>query len=98
MKNPKRSSNPRDLFREAGAGSHALTYQDSFGTSETKKLSSMTMINRPVFSRGAVISWGRSIGLTPEIALGFMQSEGVVLIDSLPVLKLFDGFRIGRRR
>jgi hypothetical protein len=27
-----------------------------------------------------------------------MQSEGVFLIDSHPVLKLFDGYRIGRRR
>jgi hypothetical protein len=88
MKNPKRSSNPRSLWTAAGAGSHALTYQDSFGTSETKKLSSVAMTSRPVFSREAIISWGKSIGISPDNALNFMKSEGVVIVDDTPGIPL----------
>ena len=33
-----------------------------------------------VFHRGAVISWGRSIGIPDRIALEFMQQEGVVIV------------------
>jgi len=38
-------------------------------------------ISHPVFSRSAVISWGKSIGISPDDALNFMQSEGVVIVD-----------------
>jgi len=37
-----------------------------------------------VFSRNAIISWGKSIGLTPQDALAFMQSEGVIIVDNEP--------------
>ena len=87
MKHPKRSSNPRNLFRAAG-DSNVLCYQDSFGTSETKKLSSKAMTDRPVFSRGAIISWGKSIGISPDNALNFMKSEGVVIVDDTPGIPL----------
>jgi hypothetical protein len=40
--------------------------------------------NRVFFSRGAIISWGKSIGLTPQDALAFMQSEGVIIVDNEP--------------
>ncbi len=35
----------------------------------------------PVFHRGAVIAWGRSIGISDGVALEFMRQEGVVIID-----------------
>ncbi|MGP8203075.1 hypothetical protein [Methanoregula sp.] len=34
-----------------------------------------------MFHRGAVISWGRSIGIPDGVALAFMREEGVVIID-----------------
>jgi hypothetical protein len=37
--------------------------------------------NRPVFSRGAVLSYGRSIGVSDTVFLKFMQEEGVIVVD-----------------
>lgn len=42
------------------------------------------MTSRPVFSREAIISWGKSIGISPDDALNFMKSEGVVIVDDTP--------------
>jgi hypothetical protein len=46
------------------------------------------MTDRPVFSRGAIISWGKSIGISPDNALNFMKSEGVVIVDDTPGIPL----------
>jgi hypothetical protein len=35
----------------------------------------------PVFHRGAVISWGRSIGIPDTTAIEFMRLEGAIIID-----------------
>lgn len=40
-----------------------------------------TAEGRPVFSRGAVISWARSIGIPDNTALEFMRQEGALIID-----------------
>ena len=40
-----------------------------------------TTDGRPIFSRGAVISWGRSIGIPDTTALKFMRQEGVIITD-----------------
>jgi hypothetical protein len=80
METRKRSNNPRNFSRAAG-DSNVLCYQDSLGSSQTKKLSSSPITSRRVFSRGAIVSWGKSIGISPDDALNFMQSEGVVITD-----------------
>jgi len=40
-----------------------------------------TTDGRPVFSRGAVISWARSIGISDATAIRFMKGEGAIIID-----------------
>jgi hypothetical protein len=37
--------------------------------------------NRPIFSRGAVLSYGRSIGVSDAVFLKFMQEEGAIIVD-----------------
>lgn len=37
--------------------------------------------NRPIFHRGAVIAWGRSIGVPDDTALAFIQKAGALVID-----------------
>lgn len=37
--------------------------------------------NRPIFSRGAVLSYGRSIGVSDTVFLKFMQEEGAIIVD-----------------
>lgn len=36
---------------------------------------------RPIFHRGAVIAWGRSIGVPDDTALAFIQKAGALVID-----------------
>jgi len=36
---------------------------------------------RPVFHKGAVIAWARSIGISDNTALSFMQKAGALVID-----------------
>jgi hypothetical protein len=40
-----------------------------------------TTDTRPLFSKGSVIAWGRSIGIPDATALDFMRQEGVIIID-----------------
>jgi hypothetical protein len=37
--------------------------------------------NRPIFHKGAVISWARSIGVPDNVALSFMQKAGALVIE-----------------
>jgi len=37
--------------------------------------------DHPVFSRGAVIAWGRSIGIPDATALEFIKQEGAIVTD-----------------
>jgi hypothetical protein len=41
----------------------------------------MTVEGRQVFHKGAIIAWGRSIGVPHAIAIAFMQKAGVTIID-----------------
>jgi hypothetical protein len=36
---------------------------------------------RPIFSRGAVLAWARSIGIPDKTALEFMRQEGAIITD-----------------
>jgi hypothetical protein len=47
----------------------------------------MNVDDRKVFHRGAVIAWGRSIGIPDETALSFMQKLGVTVIDDSETLR-----------
>jgi hypothetical protein len=38
--------------------------------------------SRPVFSKGAIIAWGRSIGVPDAIALEFFRQEGAIIKDN----------------
>jgi len=44
-------------------------------------LTATTQDGRPVFSRGAVIAWGRSIGIPDNTALEFMRQEGAIIVE-----------------
>lgn len=37
--------------------------------------------NRPIFHRGAIIAWARSIGVPDDTALSFIQKAGALVID-----------------
>jgi hypothetical protein len=41
----------------------------------------MNLEGIPVFHKGAVISWGRSIGVPDAVALQFIQKAGAIIID-----------------
>ncbi|HNX17567.1 MAG TPA: hypothetical protein PKM50_04455 [Methanoregula sp.] len=36
---------------------------------------------RPIFHKGAVIAWGRSIGIPDDTAISFIQKAGALVID-----------------
>jgi len=36
---------------------------------------------RPIFHKGAVIAWARSIGISDNVALSFMQKAGALVIE-----------------
>jgi len=38
--------------------------------------------NPPVFNRSTIEAWGRSIGIAPEIAVAFMEREGVHVVNA----------------
>lgn len=40
-----------------------------------------TVDGRPVFSRGAVVGWARSIGIPDSLALEFIRKEGVTIVE-----------------
>lgn len=37
--------------------------------------------HRPIFHRGAIIAWARSIGVPDDTALSFIQKAGALVID-----------------
>jgi len=44
-------------------------------------MSATTADGRPVFSRGAILAWARSIGIPETTALEFMRQEGAIITD-----------------